>query len=243
MPIVQNLTTPKRQIVAMGGGGFSDSTNTTPIDKYILSLSPNKNPRVCFLPTASGDAGSYVNKFYKAFSAENCHMSHFSVFNSNHPNEFLLEQDIIYVGGGNTFNMLNLWSARGVDKILKKAYENGIILCGISAGSLCWFESGNTDSFGKMDKIDCLGLLPFSNSPHFNSEKTRRPNFENLIKNKDISAGYGVDENVAVHFENEKLYKAIKEKEEASAYFISLENGILKEKLINPENIEDKFSL
>jgi peptidase E len=241
MSLPKNTTASTRQIVALGGGGFSYTGKSTPIDKYILSLVSHKNPKICFVPTASGDAESYTNKFYKAFSMENCYMSHFSVFNSNHPNEFLLDQDIIYVGGGNTFNMLQLWSARGVDKILKKAYENGIILCGISAGSLCWFESGNTDSFGKMDKMDCLGLLPFSNSPHFNSEKTRRPSFENLIKNKDISAGYGVDENVALHFENEELIKAVKEKEEGSAYFISSENGLITEKIIAPENIENNF--
>ncbi len=240
MAISKNSTNHKRQIIGLGGGGFSCLGKTTPIDKYILSLAV-QNPKVCFLPTASGDAETYINKFYQAFSMENCYMSHFSVFKSNHSNEFLLEQDIIYVGGGNTFNMLNLWSARGIDKVLKMAYEKGIILCGISAGSLCWFESGNTDSFGKMDKIDCLGFLPYSNSPHFNSESTRRPSFESLIQKKSIAGGYAVDENVALHFIDEELHKAVKEKEENSAYFISLENGTINEKIINPENIENNF--
>lgn len=232
-------TKKQRQIIAIGGGGFSYTGKCTPIDKYILKMSNQKYPKISFLATASGDSDSYINKFYKAFSSQDCHLSNFDLFDTNHSNDFLLDQDIIYVGGGNTFNMLQLWSARGVDKTLRQAYQNGTILCGISAGSLCWFASGNTDSFGKMDKINCLNLLPYSNSPHFNSEPARRPNFENLIKNEDICDGYGVDENVALHFVNEKYYKAIKQKEQGLAYFISLENGIINEKIINPENIEN----
>lgn len=238
MPTQNNIA---RQIIAIGSGGFSDSGKTTPIDKYILASTAKINPRVCFLPTASGDSREYTNRFYQSFSMANCHLSHFSVFGSNHPNEFLLDQDIIYVGGGNTYNMLQLWNSRGVTDILKKAYQNGVILCGISAGSLCWFESGNTDSFCKMDKIDCLGFLPYSNSPHFNSEKTRRPNFEELIQNQDINSGYGVDEGVALHFIDEKLHKAVKEKDQARAYFISLEDQKIEEKVIEPENIQNQF--
>jgi peptidase E len=195
------------------------------------------------LATATGDAQSYIDKFYGAFSRQDCLLSHYSIFQNNHKDveSFLLNQDIIYVGGGNTFNMLNLWSARGVDKILKTAYQNGVILCGISAGSLCWFETGNTDSFGSMDKIDGLGFLPFSNSPHYNSDSSRRPNFQDLIKNRQISAGYGVDENVALHFVDEKLFRSVKESQEGTAYFTFLEGETLKEEIITPENITNTF--
>lgn len=239
----QNNTSIKRQIIALGGGGFSTTGSVSLIDKYILSSSISKTPKVCFVPTASGDADGYIDKFYKAFSMTNCYLSHFSVFRSNHPAEFLLDQDIIYVGGGNTFNMLQLWSARGVDVALKEAYQKGVVLCGISAGSLCWFEAGNTDSFGKnigrMDKITGLGILPYSNSPHFNTEPSRRPNFADLIRNKNIPDGYGVDENVALHFIDEKLHQTIKETEVGSAYFIQLKNGQIVEKLINPTNLQN----
>jgi dipeptidase E len=230
---------PKKQIVAMGGGGFSHTSKVSKIDEYILRLANKPYPKIAFLATATGDSATYIKKFYEAFSQADCLCSHYDIFKSNHTNieSFLLEQDIIYVGGGNTFNMITLWKARGVDKILKKAWEKGIILCGISAGSICWFESGNTDSFGKLEKIEGLGFLQYSNSPHYNSEPDRRASFQDLITSKSINTGYGVDDYGALHFIDQDLHATISESEDSYAYKTYLSNNKLVEDRIQPTKL------
>jgi len=132
----------------------------------------------------------YRNRFYSSFSKVDASLSHLSLFQSNHKNieEYLLDQDIVYVGGGNTYNMLILWKDRRIDKILKKAWEIGVVLAGISAGSLCWFKDGNTDSFGELENMPALGFLPFSNSPHYDSEINRRPHFKLQIQQKKFNS-------------------------------------------------------
>src|SRR5690606_24677021 len=133
-----------RQIIAMGGGGFSMEPDNTLLDEYILCQSKAKKPNICFIPTASGDSDGYIQRFYNFFEKKECKPFHLSLFkgHTDRIEEFILSHDIIYVGGGNTRNMLVLWREWGVDKFLRKAYENGVLLCGISAGSICWFEEG-----------------------------------------------------------------------------------------------------
>jgi dipeptidase E len=230
---------PKKQTVTIGGGSFGFTSKVTAIDEYILKLANKKYPKIAFIGTASGDAPNYIQIFYRAFVQKDCLCSHYDIFNSNHVDieSFLLEQDIIYVGGGNTFNMITLWKARGVDQILKKTWDKGIILCGISAGSICWFESGNTDSFGGLDKVEGLGFLPYSNSPHYNSESGRRDNFQSLIKNGEIVDGYGVDDHVALHFVDTQLYSTICESDNAFAYRTYLHNNNLIEDKIQPTKL------
>ena len=136
------------QILAMGGGGFAMEPKNLKLDRYLLSLSKKKNPKVCFIGTASGDAEGYIQKFYKSFSNLACEPGHLSLFKPppGSLRDFVLNQDILYVGGGNTRNLLVLWKEWGLDKILKEARLKGIILSGVSAGSICWFEEGLTDS-------------------------------------------------------------------------------------------------
>ena len=151
-----------RQIIAMGGGGFSMEPDNLLLDQYILSQAHTDVPKICFIPTASGDADNYIERFYEAFEKLVCKPSHLSMFSLNFIDlkAYVLQQDILYVGGGNTRNMLSLWQEWGLDTILKGAYKKGIILAGISAGSICWFEEGVTDSMNnKLSKIDCLGFL------------------------------------------------------------------------------------
>jgi dipeptidase E len=228
-----------KNIVAMGGGSFASNNSLTAVEKYTLNLTNKPYPKVCFLGTATGDTSIYIDKFYKAFSKEDAYLSHLNIFNRNHKNieEYLLDQDVIYVGGGNTYNMLLLWKEYGIDKILNSAWAKGIVLCGISAGSLCWFENGNTDSFGDMDQIKCLGFLPYSNSPHYNSEVQRRPNFQQLILDNKIKPGWGVDEDVALHFKDQDLVKVISNKPDVFAYWTETQKEKLIEKKIIPENL------
>ncbi len=138
----------KRQIIALGGGGFSMEPDNPLLDNYILEQCERDNPKICFIGTASGDAQSYIDRFYAAFESKPCRPSHLSLFKGHtHLLEaFVLEQDIFFVGGGNTRNLLVLWKEWGLDVMISKAYRRGAILSGVSAGSICWFEQGLTDS-------------------------------------------------------------------------------------------------
>ena len=227
-----------RQIIAMGGGGFSMEPENPLLDKYILSQSKKKNPRICFIGTASGDAKGYIDNFYNFFKKENCIPSHLSLFNGHTAKieSFILSQDILYVGGGNTRNMLVLWKEWGLDKIIRKAYKKGILLCGISAGSICWFEEGLTDSIPKqLNKLKCLGILKGSNCPHFDGEPGRRPAYTKLIKNGKMKSGIACDDGCALHYKNEKLFKVISSRPKAKAYRFVKKGKSLEESILPAE--------
>ena len=222
-----------KQIIAMGGGGFSMEPDNLLLDQYVLAQAPYEFPKICFLPTASGDQDNYVERFYKAFKTLPCIPSHLSLFEPSFANleKFVLEQDIIYVGGGNTRNMLVLWKEWGLDSILRKAYEDGIILAGLSAGSICWFEEGLTDPLNApLNKLNCLGLLKGSNCPHYKEEGKRRPAYHELISNGQMLAGYAVEDGSALHFIDESLHIAVSSRPESKAYYVQNEEGIVKER-------------
>ncbi|GGA80488.1 Type 1 glutamine amidotransferase-like domain-containing protein [Ornithinibacillus halotolerans] len=218
-----------RQIIAMGGGGFSMEPENPLLDRYILSQSKNENPKICFIPTASGDSDNYITRFYVFFRKENCQPSHLSLFKppTRDLESFLLEKDIIYVGGGNTRNLLALWKEWGVDTILRKAWEQGTILAGISAGSICWFEEGVTDSYGdRLEPIHCLGFLKGSNCPHYDGEVIRRPAFQQLIADGLIQSGYATDDGVALHFHDLELTEIVSSRPNAKAYHVYFDNKV-----------------
>lgn len=210
-----------RHIVAFGGGGFSDAREVTPLDRYALSLAGSRRPRVCFVPTASGDATPYIERFYAAFTRLECEPSHLSLFQPPYPSlpADLASKDVVYVGGGSTANMLAVWRLHGVDDALRTAWEDGVVLCGISAGSMCWFEGGITDSFGDLRPFtNGLGLLGGSNCPHYDAEPDRRPAFHRAIAVGELSAGYAADDGVALHFVASEFVEAVAERENVAAY-------------------------
>lgn len=213
-----------RHIVALGGGGFSDEPDKPALDDFILELTGEPHPRVCFVPTASGDADSYVQKFYAAFPPDRAQASHLALFQRTvaELRAFVLAQDVIYVGGGNTVNLLAVWRAYGLDTILKEAWERGIILCGTSAGALCWFEAGSTDSFGNglAPLRDGLGLLPGSFCPHYDSEPERRPTYQAFILN-GLPDGFAADDGVGLHFVGTEMRKAVSSRPKARAYRVA----------------------
>ncbi|MCU9614767.1 peptidase E [Caldibacillus lycopersici] len=214
-----------KQIIALGGGGFSMEPNNPLLDQYILKQSKKNNPNICFLPTASGDSANYIARFYDFFQKQNCIPTHFSVFNPSTRNieDFLLQQDIIYVGGGNTKNLLILWKEWGIDKILEKALLQGTILTGISAGSLCWFESGITDSFGDgLEPIHGLGFISGSNCPHYDGEAGRRQAYHKWIQSKKIAGGLAADDGVAIHFVDGNVQQIVSSRPNAKAYKVEL---------------------
>ncbi|WP_155594043.1 peptidase E [Lysinibacillus cavernae] len=225
-----------RQIIAMGGGGFSMEPENLLLDKYILAQVKNDLPKVCFVPTASGDQTNYIERFYQAFKTLPCQPSHLSLFEPEFIDleRYILEQDVIYVGGGNTRNMLVLWKEWGLDNVLKKAYKKGIILAGLSAGSICWFEEGLTDPLNApLFKLDCLGFLKGSNCPHYDGENKRKPAYHQFISEGKIKEGYAVDDGVALHFINEKVSSTISSRPKAKAYFVKRKDSEIIQNEIN----------
>ncbi len=232
------MTSEKRQIIALGGGGFSMETSPV-LDDYILACTGKSRPKVCFVPTASGDADGYVAKFYQAFSGKDCESTHLELFRRGGSplGELLRAQDVIYVGGGNTANMLSIWRLHGVEEILKAAYKSGVVLAGISAGAVCWFKAGTTDSFGPglAPLTNGLGLLPGSVCPHYDGEANRRPRYHELIASGELPGGYAADDGVALHFVDGDFEKAVSSRANAKAYRIELRDGETSEVVLSTE--------
>lgn len=223
-----------RQIITMGGGGFSMEPDNPLLDRYILKEAKTANPKICFLPTASGDSEQYISRFYSFFNDQNCDPSHLSLFNppSRDLESFVLEKDILYVGGGNTKNLLALWKEWGLDSILRKAWEEGVILAGLSAGAICWFEQGVTDSYGDgLEPINCLGFLKGSNCPHYDRETERRPAYHKLMETNKLHSGIALDDGVAIHYKEQEIHKIVSSRPNAKAYSVSLEKGITEREL------------
>jgi peptidase E len=212
------------QIVAFGGGGFSMEWGNPLLDDHVLALSGADHPRVCFLPTASGDADHYVVRFYRAFSADRCQPSHISLFRREtgvgDPLAHLLAQDVIYVGGGSLVSLMGTWRAHGIDLALDRAWRAGAVLCGGSAGSLCWFTqavSGFHD--GPPRTLEGLGLLPWSNAVHYSDEPGRRDAYLDAVAG-GIAPGYGVSDAAALHFVGTELAEVVSSRPEARAFYV-----------------------
>lgn len=218
-----------KQIIALGGGGFSMEPDNPLLDQYVLAQTGKPHPKVCFLPTASGDSPDYIVRFYAAYSKLNCQPSHLSLFNPHTADleSFLLEQDCIYVGGGNTRSMMALWQGWDLPRILRCAWERGVVLAGISAGGNCWFEQCTSDSLpGRLIVVPCLGFLPGSFSPHYDGEPQRRPTFHRLLKSGEIKPGYAADNSAALHFMGESASpKAVCSVPAAKAYRLERQAG------------------
>jgi dipeptidase E len=194
------------------------------LDDHVLTLAREQRgrerPWICFLGTASGDSEGYYATFYTAF-ARRAEATHLGLFDRKvgDVEAFLLDQDVIYVGGGNTANMLAIWRVHGVDRALKRAWEAGVVLTGLSAGSNCWFESATTDSFGPLAALkDGLGLLPGSHSPHYDGEPARRPTFQRLIASGELPDGLAADDGAALVFHGAELAEVVASRPAARAY-------------------------
>jgi dipeptidase E len=212
------------QIVALGGGGFSMERDSSLLDDYVLSLTDAERPRVCFLPTASGDADHYVVRFYRRFAAT-CDASHVSLFRRDQGTggveddlaSHLLAQDLIYVGGGNVVSMLGAWRAHGLDDVLRKAWRKGIVLCGPSAGSLCWFEEALSAFHGAPRGVRGLGLLPYSNCVHYDAEPARRAEYHRFVGD-GMRPGFAAEDGVALHFRRTRLARVVSSRLDGRAY-------------------------
>lgn len=211
---------PRR--IALLGGGFSTDADSV-LDTWVLGRARAARPRVCFVPTASGDAEGYVDRFLTAFGALDCEPSVLRLFRRE-PDDaslraFLLRQDVVYVGGGNTANLLAVWRTHGVDRLLTEACDRGTLLCGISAGANCWAEGSHTDSFGPLTHLtDGLGLLPGSVCPHYDSEPGRRPSYRRAVASGALPAGWALDDGVGALFTDGVLTETVGRTEAARLY-------------------------
>jgi dipeptidase E len=209
----------------MGGGGFTAGAADPALDDLVLRLTHAPRPRICLLPTAGGDSEHQIRRFYETYRDRLCEPSHISLFRlGRHPvplREHLLAQDAIYVGGGSMVNLLAIWRAQGLDSILREAWEAGVLLAGLSAGSMCWFEWGVTTSSGAPAPSAGLGFLPGSNSVHHDSEPARRPVYLDAVRTGAIPPGYAVDDGAALIFGDTHLEQVVTARKSARAYEVT----------------------
>jgi dipeptidase E len=212
----------------MGGGGFSMEPDNRLLDDFILGLTGRARPRVLFLPTATANVATYLVNFYTAFSrrAEASHLDLF-VRTGDDIGRLVLDQDVVYVGGGNTANLLAIWRVHALDAILRTAWRVGVVMAGLSAGAICWFQAGVTDSFGpELEALDGgLGLLPGSFCPHYDGEPARRPTFRRLVGEGLLPDGWAADDGAALHFVGDDLAEVVSSRQDARAYRVEGTSG------------------
>ena len=208
----------------MGGGALPLELDNLRLIDYFLKQTRRRKPRVAFIGAAHGDADAGRLRFYAGFSRFDCRPTHLPLF-ARTPRDlesFVLEQDAIFVGGGNTKSLLAVWRDWGLDRHLRSAWERGVVLGGGSAGSICWFEHGVTDSIvGPLTALPCLGFLPGSNCPHYDSEPLRRPTFRKLVAGGMLPDGVAADDGVALHYIDGRLARVVSNRPRAKGYRVT----------------------
>ena len=222
-------------IVAMGGGGFLMEPENPALDDFVLGLAGKTRPRVLFLAQASGESDNAIRRFFTAFrgKAEADFLPLF-VRDGRDPAEVVHGSDIVYVGGGNTANMLAIWRVHGVDRVLVEFWERGGVLAGVSAGSICWFQCSATDSFGGVAALhDGLGLLSGSACPHYDGEPLRRPTYHRLVGEGALPAGLALDDGAGAHFVGTRLQEVVTSRDGAAAYRVQVHAGEVREERLD----------
>ncbi|GGB18043.1 peptidase E [Puia dinghuensis] len=236
--LAQNTTTPTRTIFAYGGA------LQKAFIKEVITLTGKPKPKICFLPTASADNPYAIIQFLTLCRELSVEPYYLGVWVNASPEqqtfeERLMSMDAIIVGGGNTLNMIAIWRAQGIDTVLQKAYRNGTVLAGGSAGSLCWFTGGYSDSRPKnMTIVNGLGILPYSHCPHYHSEPTRKPLYVSALLDGKMGPGYACDDKAGILFQNERYTKAFSLDSDDHCYFLSVKSGKIDEELLPTEIIE-----
>jgi len=215
-------------IIAMGGGGFSMELENPALDRYIIAQTGKATPRVCFLAQASGESLDYTVRFYRAYSSLGCQPVHLSLYSCPVVDLAALfaQQDVIFVGGGNTRSMLAVWHEWGLPDLLRAAYARGAVLAGVSAGANCWFEQNITDSVvPELSVLPGLGFLPGSFCPHYDGEAQRRPAYHRFLAEGAILPGYAADDGVAFHFVDGALQRIVSSRPNARGYRLEMVDG------------------
>ncbi len=222
----------KKHIVAIGGGGFGRNNSSYLIEKYILNLSAKTTPKICFLPTATGDDDTYIARFYSIFTKLNCSPSHIEFFKRTIDiRNQIMDQDVIFVGGGNTKSMLAIWKEWDMDNLLNDAYNEGIIMSGVSAGAICWFTNGITDSWdNELNLLPCLDFISGTCCPHYDEEPSRIPYVKKIILERKIANCISIEGGSAMHFIDGEPIKNISFKNNKNTYNVFLEGSDIIEK-------------
>jgi len=232
----------EQRILALGGASLEPGSTDGPLHQYLLDLTGEARPRICFLGTAGGDDAAYAANFY-AWFARRADATHLALFNRRVDDirGSLLEQDVVYVGGGSTANMLAIWRLHEVDVALRAAWEAGVILAGPSAGAICWFEGGTTDSFGpEVGALrDGLRFLKGSFCPHYDSESLRRPRYHELVGNGRLPDGYAADDGVGLLFSGTNLAEVVAAMPESRAFRVEKSRGGVEETSLKPRLLRD----
>jgi dipeptidase E len=228
-----------RVIFAMGGGGFTMEPNNPLLDDYVLSLAKPTVPRILFLPTASGDTTAQINAFKARFTDRSCVPEHLSLFRLSEAKrslqETVLEQDILYVGGGSMRNLLAIWRAHGLDQLLLEAWRAGTVLAGLSAGAMCWFHAGVTRSSGPPEPLDGLGLLDGSLTVHADGEPERLPVWLAGVRDGTLPGGWALDDGVGLLFRGHRLDRVVSSRPGAGAQRVDAIAGELVRKRLDVE--------
>jgi peptidase E len=211
-----------RQIIAIGGGGFIADLENPLLDLYVLAQARTKVPSVCYIGTATGDTDRLVSRFYTAYSRLACRPTHLSLFTRTPDvRDLLMQQDVIYVGGGNTKSMLAVWREWDLPAVLRSAWKNGTVLSGVSAGAICWFDQGVTDSWADvLYAMPCLGFVPGTCCPHYDSEPDRRPSVHALVEDGMVDDVLALDDGVGAHFIGRKHVATVSARATGTAYRI-----------------------
>jgi peptidase E len=215
----------RRHVLAVGGGMLMPSDAVPLQVNYAMELAGQARPKLCVINTAVGDDPNAYLRFYDRLAETPAQVRHLALFpmpNVADPEDLLMSQDVIFVGGGSVANMMAVWRVHRIDEILRKAWQAGIVLAGSSAGGICWFEGGTTDSFGMKLRpfMDGLGMLPGSFCPHYHSESGRRPLYHQLVADGTLPAGIACDDGAAAHFTDEELAGVVSDRPESAAYLV-----------------------
>lgn len=233
-----------KQIIALGGGGFSMEQDVQLLDNYILNATGKENPKICFFANAGGDAQDYIDKFYNVYNKLKCIPTHISlkVKPEIDLEKVILEQDVLFVGGGSTRSLMTQWKTYGLDKIMRKAYNKGIVLSGMSAGAIVWFSDGIFNPTGKkLAKLPCLGFMKGSFCPHYDERTELRYSFRELVSEGAIKDGYGVEDYCGLHFIEGKLYNVISSRRDAKAYEVKRVAKIYTETKLETVYLGDNY--
>jgi dipeptidase E len=236
-----------KRILALGGGGFLMENRHSPIDQYIVKLAGKVRPRICFVSTPNGDLPEGIDKFYEAYGSLNCEPSHLAFFRKPGPGaialagleDTLLGMDAIFVGGGNTRSALGVWREWGLPEVFQRALLSGVLLCGMSAGAICWFESGLTDSVwgAGLQPLRCLGFLGGACSVHYHSEPLRKAMLHALVTTRGLAEGIGIDDHAAVLYEDGRIAKVLSWRRGAAAHRVTLRDRQIVEELLPGESV------
>jgi dipeptidase E len=236
-----------QRILAIGGGGFMMEDGASPVDALVRDLTGKAHPNVCLLATPSGDLPAHIGKFHQAFGALGCETAHLAFFRQPDARSIpvadarahLLRQDAIYVGGGNTKSALAVWRDWGLDRVLREAWEAGVLLAGMSAGAMCWFETGLTDSYWSEGHrpLDCLGWLPGGCAVHYGSEPKRRATLHAALRARAVPPSLAIDDHAAVLYAQTSIERVYAWRDGATAFRVGMEEDAVVESALATQRL------